>query len=280
MGKYLFTDGISGVMEIHSGEELQTRIDAAIFPDKIRIWVFNSHEWISYDNYRKKFPLRPLKEMTPASFTTGETGARKGKTKPGLRKFLVAGCTVLGIFLIYDFTKIRWTKAPPLNTIAARPGNVPLMNIDSLINAIENDRGVVLDRGTRTNLRLRNTWPDKIELRLHSERETGNGTSRYFNVKVSIDNATGFLIDEAVVRISAWKKGKMTGTDTIRYNDIRYDMLSARPLIKSYHGDSMAVSFESIRAKAFNFCYAASVINKPGNYHDRWYCRYGVPGRE
>jgi hypothetical protein len=211
--------------------------------------------------------------MDTASYSTSEITAGHGGGKHWLKKFLLAGTAAAGAFLIFNFTKIKWTKAAPVNITAARPFNVPVMDIDSLILTIEDDRGVFLDRSTRTNLRLRNTWPDRIELRLKSERETSNGGSRYYHAEVSIDNTTGFNLDEAVVKLCVWKNGKMNATDTLRFNNIRYDKPASRQLGETYRGDSIAVCFESIRAKPFNFCYSATVKNNSGNYNDRWFCR-------
>lgn len=271
MNKYLFTDGINGVKELLSQEELQTQIDSAPYPDKIRMWKFNSNEWISYTAFLKKHPFIGKKEMAAASVSTVGTPVRTGRGKQLLKKFLFVSSAAAGVFLIFNFTKIKWTKAAPVNSTAARPANVPRMDIDSLIMTIEDDRGVFLDRSTRTNLRLRNTWPDRIELRLNAEKETAGGSSRYFNVDISIDNTTGFNLDEAIIKFSVWKNGKTSNTDTLKFNNIRY--LSARQLNDMYRGDSLAVSFESIRAKAFNFCYSAAVKNSSGNYNDRWFCR-------
>lgn len=273
MNKYLFTDGINGVKELQSQNELQTQIESAQNPDKIRIWIYSSHEWISYTAFHKKYPLVTKKEMTVASVNANVTLIRTGRGKQWLKKFLFVMATAAGAFLIFNFTKIKWTKTAPVNITAARPANVPIMDIDSLIMAIEDDRGVFLDRSTRTNLRLRNTWPERIELRLNAERETASGSSRYFNVYISIDNTTGFNLDEAIVKLSVWKNGKTSNTDTLKFNNVRYDKLSTRQLSDSYRGDSIAVSFESIRAKAFNFCYSAAVENNSGNYNDRWFCR-------
>ena len=211
--------------------------------------------------------------MAAASFSAAGIPARNGKGKQWLKKFLFVSGAVAGVFLIVNFTKIKWTKAAPVNSTASRPANVPLMDIDSLIMMIEDDRGVFLDRSTRTNLRLRNDWPDRIELRLNAERETGSGSSRYFNVDISIDNTTGFNLDEAIVKLSVWKNGRTNTTDTLKFNNIRYDRISSRQLSDAYRGDSIAVSFESIRAKSFNFCYSAAVKNNSGNYNDRWFCR-------
>lgn len=275
MNKYLFTDGINGVKEFQSQEELQTQIGTAPDPDKIRIWIFSSNEWISYGAFRKKYPLI-IKKEKPSAIDYGVliTSNRPPATRSHwLKKFLFLSGAAAGVFLIFNFTKIKWTKAAPVNTTAVRPVNVPVMDIDSLIMTIEDDRGVFLDRSTRTNLRLRNTWPDRIELRLNAERETSNAGSRYFNIDISVDNTTGFNLDEAIVKLSVWKNGKTGNTDTLKFNNIRYDKISSRQLSNTYRGDSIAVSFESIRAKSFNFCYSVAVNNNSGNYNDRWFCR-------
>ncbi len=273
MNKYLFTDGINGVKELQSQEEIQTQIRNAEYPDKIRIWIFNSNEWISYTAFQKKYPFIVNKEIAAASFNTVGIPVRTGKGKQWLKKFLFLSATVAGVFLIFNFTKIKWTKATPVNITAARPFNVPIMDIDSLIMTIEEDRGIFIDRSTRTNLRLRNTWPERIELKLNAERETSNAGSRYIKIAISIDNTTGFNLDEAIVKVSVWKNGRASNTDTVRFNNIRYDELSTRQLNDSYRCDSIAVSFESIRAKTFNFCYSSAVKNNSGNYNDRWFCR-------
>ncbi|HEY6064141.1 MAG TPA: hypothetical protein VIV35_11060, partial [Chitinophagaceae bacterium] len=241
MNKYLFTDGINGVKEVQSQEELQTHAESVPCPDKIRIWVYDSHEWISYGAFRKKYPVISRKEMAVASVSTAGIPLRAGRGKQWLKKFLFVSGAMAGVFLIFNFTKIKWTKAAPVNISAARPVNVPVMDIDSLIMTIEDDRGVFLDRSTRTNLRLRNTWPERIELRLNAERETNNAASRFFNIDISIDNTTGFNLDEAIVKLSVWKNGRTSNTDTLRFNNIRYDKLTARQLSDTYRGDSIAV---------------------------------------
>ena len=273
MNKCLFTDGINGVKELQSQEELHTQIKLAPYPEKIRIWIFSSNEWIGYTDFHKKYPSFIIKEIDHAPVIVPEMATRSARGQQWLKKFLIVSAAAAGVFLIFNFTKVKWTKAAPVNMIAARPGNVPVMDIDSLIMTIEEDRGTLLDRSTRTNLRLRNTWPDRIELKLHAERETGSAGSRYHHVDVSIDNTTGFNLDEAILKLNVWKNGKVNATDTLRFNNILYDKLSSRQLSGTYQGDSIAVSFESVRAKSFNFCYTASVKNNSGNYNDRWFCR-------
>src|SRR5450432_1926266 len=179
MNKFLFTDGTNGVREVQSQEELQNLVESATRPDTIRIWLFSSNEWISYVDFRKQFPAI-IKKDKPAVIIAGALPAkRQARTKRWLKKALYVTGAAIGIFLVFNFTKIKWEKADPVSFTAIRPSNVPQMDIDSLISEIEYNRGQSLDRNTRTNFRLRNTWPDRIELSLHSERETSNTASRY-----------------------------------------------------------------------------------------------------
>ena len=273
MEKYLFTDGVSGVKEVQSQEELETLIASGDQPDKIRIWLFNSNEWISYAAYRRLYPAAGKKEASPIAIAVETVRPKISNGKRWLKKFLFLIALTGGAFLVFNFTKIKWQKAGPVNFIAGRPGNVPLMDIDSLISEIEYERDEPLDRSTRTNLRLRNTWPDRIELQLQSEKETISAGARFFNIHVTIDNTTGSNLDNAVVKLLVWKNKKVNATDTLRFGTIRYDKLLTRGLDVIYRGDSISVSFESIRAKAFNFCYSAAIKNNSGNYNDRWFCR-------
>lgn len=273
MEKYLFTDGLSGVKEVQSQEELEGLIESTEQPGKIRVWLFNSHEWISYSAYRKLY--QPVKKKETITVLTEADAAHPkiSNEKRWLKKFLFLIALTGGAFLVVNFTKIKWQKAGPVNFTAVRPGNVPLMDIDSLISEIEYDRDEPLDRSTKTNLRLRNTWPDRIELQLHSQKETSNAEARFSGISISIDNTTGFNLDNAVVKLSVWKNKKLHTSDTLRFGNIRYDKLMTRGLDAVYRGDSLSVSFESVRAKAFNFCYSSAIKNNSGNYNDRWFCR-------
>jgi hypothetical protein len=282
MEKYLFTDGTNGVREVQSQEELQNLIESATRPDAIKIWIFSSNEWISYAAFRKQVPAivkkeKPSVTSSNPSVTNDQLSSRAERgiatKKHWLKKSLYIIAAAAGVFLVFNFTKIKWEKADPVNITATRPLNVPQMDIDSLVDEIEYNRNQSLDKNTKNNLRLRNTWPDRIELRLHSERETSSATSRYFNIDVSIDNTTGFNLDNAVVKLLVWKDNKVSTTDTLRFSNIRYDKLLTRQLNDTYRGDSISVSFESIKAKAFNFCYSATTKNNSGNYNDRWFCR-------
>ncbi|MEO7983885.1 MAG: hypothetical protein ABI688_07375 [Bacteroidota bacterium] len=277
MKKFLFTDGINGVIEVQSQEELETLISSTEEPGKIRIWLFSSNEWISYTAFRKQVPAASRKErpVVNGSLLPANLELKKPPVKRShwlKRTFYFTGAAT-GIFLVFNFTKIKWEKAAPVNTTAARPANVPTMDIDSLIGEIESARPQPLDRSTRTNLRLRNTWPERILLQLTADRETNGAGSRFSNMNVAIDNTTGFNLDNAVVKLSVWKNNKISQTDTLRFGIIRYDKLSNRQSGGVFRGDSISVSFETIRAKAFNFCYSAVIKNNSGNYNDRWFCR-------
>jgi hypothetical protein len=277
MDKFLFTDGTTGVKEAQSQEELENLIAAAAEPGKTRIWLFSNNEWISYPAYRKLFPATaPVKKE---NFIPGNEiivppkSVKSTRRAPWLKKVLYLASAGAGVFLVVNFTQLKWERADPVSNAATRPANVPWMDIDSLIAVIEDSRGQVLDRSTRTNLRLRNTWPERILLQVTADRETSGKNSRFFNLDISIDNTTGLTLDKAIVKLQVWKDNKEQMSDTVHFNSIRYDQLSSRKLGFRYKGDSISVSFESIRAKAFNFCYSAAVKNTSGNYNDRWFCR-------
>jgi hypothetical protein len=275
MNKFLFTDGTGGVEQVQSITELESRILGSVQPGQIRLWLFSSNEWISLAEFRKQFPLPPGKE-NPV-LITGNPSAALNQQPINRKHWLIKGLYVAGtaaiLFLISNFTKIKWEKASPVSISAIRPDNVPQMDIDSLIGEIEYTRGQLLDRNTKINLRLRNTWPDRILLQLKAEREKSNSGYRFFNIDIAIDNTTGFNLDEALVKLSVWEKGKINSTDTVLFNAIWFDKLAKRPIETGYKGDSISIAFESIKAKAFNFCYSAATKNNSGNYNDRWFCR-------
>ena len=274
MEKFLFTDGMNGVREVQSLEELHTLIESVEQKDKIRIWLFSSNEWISYAAFKKNVPATSRKEKIVTATVDNRQSIKSSKSgNAWMKKLVYATGAGICIFLVFNFTKIKWQKVEPLNTSAMRPANVPMMDVDSLIEEIEYTRGTLIDKNTKNNLRLRNTWPDRIDLKLHSEKESSSSGSRFFNVDISIDNATGVMLDNAVVKLSVWKDNRENVVDTFRFSNIRYDKLLTRQLENTYKGDSLSLSFESIKAKAFNFCYSAALKNNSGNYNDRWFCR-------
>ena len=271
MNKFLFTDGLNGVQETASADELETWIASSAQPARIRIWVYNSNEWIPLTAYRKQFPPAIKKQKPQEALVVTRTAAPVAAKMHWSKKLVYTTLAASGIFLVFNFTKIKWQTAAALSTTAARPANMPAMDIDSLITEIEYSRGASLDRSTRTNLRLRNTWPDRILLQLTADKETSTAGSRFSNLVISIDNTTGFALDEAVVRLLTWKNNKASVADTFHFNRIRFDKLSARNLADHFRADSLSVDFQSIKAKAFNFSYDVSVKNNPGAYNDRWF---------
>lgn len=278
MEKYLFTDGTNVVREVQSKEELHTLIQSSGDPGKIRIWVFSTSEWITYTEFSKRsvtkvFPIKktPVKEEKKKEAIPVTLKKRERYTGP--IKFFIVTLTGAAIFLVYNFTRVKWHTASSLQITAARPENSPLINVDSLIQAIETERGQKLDKVTFTNLRIRNTWPDRIELKLRSDRDTSQAGTKFYNIEISIDNSTGYNIDNAVVELKEWKNGFENNIDTLHFSNIGYSELSNRKLPAEYRGDSLSISFLSIRARSFNFCYSFDKESNYGNFNDRWFCR-------
>jgi hypothetical protein len=272
MEKYLFTDGTNGVREVQSQEELQELIRSVSQTDAIQIWIFNCQEWITYAAFCKQNPAFHPKERSAVTIKTEELITRPANGKRWLKKFLFFIAAAAGVFLVFNFTKIKWEKSAPLVILAEKPVNVPVMDIDSLIDEIEYDRGEHLDRTTKMNLRIRNTWPDRIQLQLNSDKDISSAGSRFYNMEISIDNSTGYNIDNALVGFTIWRDNKVNSTDTVQFSNISFAGVTKRNVTGMFRGDSISLSFQSIKAKAFNFCYSSSAKNNSGNYNDRWFC--------
>ncbi|MBL7740767.1 MAG: hypothetical protein JNK14_16225 [Chitinophagaceae bacterium] len=277
MEKYLFNDGTNVVREVQSKEELESLIKASADPAKVRIWLFDTSEWITLADLGKRSSAfySPVKKETPLKEAKEETeSARIKKGIPSFLKKALAGMILfLVIFLVYNFTRVTWTKASPVSIVAERPANTPEVDADSLIGTIELLRGQKLDKITRTNLRIRNTWPDLLQLQLTADRDTSREGLRYYNLELSVDNSTGYHIDNAVVKFAVWRNGNMNSSDTLKFTDIGYAAPAGRKIEGVYKGDSISVSFSTIRSKAFNFCYSVDKKSNYGNYNDRWFCR-------
>jgi hypothetical protein len=275
MEKYLFTDGTNVIREVESGEELQSLIQSSADPAKVRIWIFSTSEWITRADFNKR-PFRQnslIKKVSPVLEAKEAVKPPLKSSVPGVLKKIVIGIIfAAAIFLVYNFTKVTWRKASPVTMTAGRPANTPAVNVDSVIGAIESIKGQKLDKVTRANLRIRNTWPDLIQLQLNADRDTSREGSRYYHLKLSIDNSTGYNIDNAVVKLTAWKKGE-AASDTIHFTNIDYASPAKRTVESLYRGDSVSVSFISLKSKAFNFCYSSDKKSNYGNYNDRWFCK-------
>jgi len=275
MDHYLFTDGTSEVREAHSKEELRSLVNSAAAPGNIRVWVFSSNEWIDYSIFLKHNPGFSKTDTSKTVLGAELPVVPPGKGSSWVKRYLLIAGAAAGVLLVFNFTSARWEKGSPLKTGATRPENVPVMDVDSLITEIEWQRGKTIDKGTRYNLRMRNNWPEHILLYLNAEKEVKKGLSRFFNISVRIDNSTGFNLDNAHVKLQVWKNKKPGTSDTLQFNDIKYDKVSVRQPGAAYYGDSISVSFQNIKAKDFNFCYSANMKNNSGNYNDRWFCRDG-----
>lgn len=278
MDKFLFSDGTNAIKEVYSAKELQDLLDQAEHKETVRIWKFNSNEWISYADFVKQFPLfipkRQDKQLINGSFIPEtailvRTAPRKKKIGRFILYLLLAGVIVL----VFNFTRLGKETTSQVIISAKRPGNVPVMDMDSLISDIEDKRGQKIDRNTKNNLRLRNTWPERIMLQATASKETNKNGNRFSAINISLDNTTGYKIDKAVVKLIIWKNNKETIGDAIQFADIPYTGMIKRELGGTYRGDSISVAFDEIKAGAFNFCYSADIENRSGNYNDRWFCR-------
>jgi hypothetical protein len=273
MEKYLFTDGTNGMREVQSQEELRSLIESAGQPEKTRIWIFNSNEWVTYNGFTKKYPAFHSKKPPAIIVARDEPAKRRGGGKRWLKKFLFFLFGLMAIFLVYNFTKIRWVKVAAMVITADRPANVPAVDADSLIQSLEDSRGQKLDKITKTNLRIRNTWPERISLQFTADHDSSSAGSRYYNMGISIDNTTGYNLDNAVVKLTVWKNQGISATDTFHFSNIGYAAAATRKLIGNCRGDSLSISFQSIKSKVFNFCYAAERKSNYGNVNDRWFCK-------
>lgn len=273
MEKYLFTDGTNGTREVISREELKTLIEAAAEPEKAAIWVFSSNEWISCASFIKRNPTFTSRTLPAIIPVKSELQPRPSTGKRLLKKSLIFVVGAIVIILIYNFTRIKWEKLPALNITAPRPANVPLLNPDSVIQYLEENRAQKLDKITKTNLRIRNTWPDRIILQMNAQHDSSSNGSRYHNMELSIDNTTGYNLDNAVAKVTVWKNNEISMTDTFHFNNISYAIAAKRSLTNTYRGDSLSLSFQLIKAKVFNFCYTDDKKSNYGNDNDRWFFR-------
>lgn len=277
MDKYLFSDGTNGVREAHSREELLILINSTSAPAQAMVWIFSSHAWISLPAFLAANPDFIIRDKEKGLAGAAVPVEKKNTPKKWWRTPLILTGVVTGALLIFNFSSAKWERSGVLKTTAVRPVNVPVFDLDSLVSEVEFLRGKSLDKSTRNNFRLRNNWPDQILLQLSATKESKGKNTRFRNILVSIDNATGSLLDKAAVRLETWKNGKRSVADTLQFSQIRYDKLLTRELSDDLRADSISVSFLSLQAKAFNFCYQSGTPANGGNAHDRWFCPGGKP---
>jgi hypothetical protein len=282
MEKYLFNDGTNIIKEIHSAEELKSLLRSCSDPTRTRIWVFDTNEWVSYPDFAKAYnfsitPVLAMKKVEPPRPVENDEADTPG-WRSKVKRFFIVIAVVAVALLVYNFTRIKWEKEGAISIVASRPANSPDINVDSLIQVIELQRGQGLDKVTKTNFRIRNSWPDKISLKLTGDKFSNKLTNRFENLELSIDNSTGYNLDNAVVQLNTWKKVSsgsfaVNSTDTFRFSNIGYVLPVKRKIADSYKGDSISVSFFSMRSKGFNFCYSSEKQSNYGNINDRWYCK-------
>jgi hypothetical protein len=282
MEKYLFTDGTNVIREVQSKEELTTLIQSSGDRNKVRIWVFNTSEWVTYAEFNRQakpvttLPKKVITVAAPIAKPAMEElppMARADRQYRWLKKAFFAILAGVTVFLVYNFTRIRWSPVGAANINSLRPANVPVMDMDSLIQTIEAVRGQKLDKVTRTNLRIRNTWPDRLSLTVTSARDSSAAGIRYHDPEIVFDNSTGYQVGQAIVRFTVWKENQPTAMDTIFFKDIGYALPSKRTLKGVFKGDSISVVFSSITAPSFNFCYTENKESNYGNLNDRWFCK-------
>ncbi|MFN4313211.1 MAG: hypothetical protein ACK4E0_02880 [Chitinophagaceae bacterium] len=276
MEKYLFNDGTNVVREVQSKEELKALAEQAD-PQKATVWVFHTSEWISYSQFRSRYLSQgsTVKQVPPVKVVAEkESPSTPQKRKAGrLWQWLAVIVAAVAILLVYNFTRLQWRSLPELSLKASRPANAPPIDADSLQAVLEGRRGTVLDKVTRTNLRIRNGWPDRILLSLRAQRDSSSAGIRFQPTEAVLDNATGYLIDDAVAELNIWRDGRSIHTEPIHFEKINYTEPGRRQLSGNYVGDSISIHFISIGSKAFNFCYSADKQSNYGNLNDRWFCR-------
>ncbi len=281
MNKYLFNDGTNIIKEVHSTEELKSLLRSVSDPSRTRIWEFDTNEWVSYTDFAKakNFSVTPViapGKTVPPVIDQGETETPGWKSK--VKKFIIVIVIISAAMLVYNFTNLGWESAGTINIVSPRPANTPDLNVDSLIQIIETQRGQSLDKVTKTNFRIRNTWPEMISLKLNGDKFSNRSTNKFDNLEIAVDNSTGYNLDDAVVQLNTWKKVSagnyvLNNKDTFRLTNIGYISPVKLKIENSYKADSISVSFSSLRSKAFNFCYSAEKESNYGNNNDKWYCK-------
>lgn len=280
--KFLFNDGSGSITEVYSNDELNILINNTIHKEQIRIWRYSTSQWIGYEEFlksqnRSEFQgslTLPNKQEEPI----GENAPKKITNLLGIVKMSVVVIGIIGgiFILIYVFFTKEWTDPTPVTAFAERPLNSPKVNTDSLVGVIEVTEFRTLDKLTKTNLRLRNNWPEKIVLSLQydrSQHKRDATLSKFINTGINIENLTGYDLEEAVVELKVWKFHEVIKTDTFHFKAISYTAPSIRYTGQEYQGDSLSVNFRTIRSLGLNFCYSYERPAHSGNPNDKWFCK-------
>lgn len=275
MTKYLFNDGTNQIQEVHSREDLD-KLAAPADPQRASVWVFPSDEWMSLARFRALYPAVQQGQTTVARQDQRPEAPVMPPPRKGLAmgwKLLMGAVITAGILLIYNFTQHNWERIPDLTVRPERPENSPPINIDSLVATIEAARSTRLDKVTRTNLRIRNSWPEQILLSLKTERESSSSGIRYHSLQFTLDNATGYQLDEVEAEMSIWRNGMVDRKETVTFEKVNYTEPGKRTIDGQFVGDSISVRVLQAKAKSFNFCYSHDKQSNYGNLNDRWFCR-------
>lgn len=284
--KFLFNDGSGSVREVHSEEELNILINNTSQKQLIRIWLFNSSQWISYNDYlriQKPSPLKkfqvPLIEESVATEEQNQTAAPRKITKfLTTVKVVVISAAIIGIATVVAFAlmKKEWLEPSSAIVYADRPENSPTINTDSLVAVIQETEFRILEKLTKTNLRLRNNWPDKIVLSLaysKSQNANDNTRFRFDHTTINLENTTGYDLDNAVVEVKVWRLHQNVLTDTFHFAAVRHAIPAVKDTGKEYQGDSISLNFQKIRSYGLNFCYTYDLPSVSGNPNDKWFCK-------
>jgi hypothetical protein len=113
-----------------------------------------------------------------------------------------------------------------------------------------------------------------VSLKLNANRDTSNsGGSKYHGIRLSIDNSTGYQIDEAIVELEIWNDENLSHSETLKFVNFGYAAPSVKDIAGEFKGDSISIKYSSIRSRSFNFCYSAEKESNYGNLNDRWFCK-------
>lgn len=297
--KFLFNDSSGKIRQMSSKEELDYHISISPEKHKVKIWLYHSSSWVSYQEYVKSSIVnretvngkgeteKPVQAtVTVKTFTPAPPPIVKERkprpptvTKP--LQILLNICIVMvvagGVYAALFYNKREWTEPKSFETITIRPPNAQSVNTDSVIHTIEVKEMRTLDKLTKMNLRLRNNWADKIVLTLQGQQEIHlkkDSILRFTKLQCIVKNFSGYEIDQAVVSINVWKDGVVKTQDTFRLQQIGYrGEPYTQTISNTYKGDSLTIHFQSVRSFGLNFCYSYEEPTISGNPNDKWFCK-------
>ena len=162
----MYNDGSGKIREVSSKEELDYYLSISPDKNKVKIWLYHSSSWVSYQDYLKSIGNRQwaidkvetakpvadspkqVKEETilnpyitePAPPPVKEKITRPPTvTKP--LQIILNICIVLvvagGVYAALFYNTKEWTDPRRFETKAPRPANMPDLNMDSLIQIVE-----------------------------------------------------------------------------------------------------------------------------------------------